>query len=72
MSRFTDQQLDNWFTYHSDPEDVPKYVEVREAAKVLAKVIVANCPPSADLSAAMRKLRETVMTANAAIACKGQ
>ena len=45
---------------------------IREAAKNLAKVIVNNTPPSADQSAAIRLLRESVMTANSAIACGGK
>jgi hypothetical protein len=69
--KITQEQLDNWFTYHSDLGDIPKYVAIREGAKAFARIIVDNSPPSADTTAAIRKLREAVMTANAAIACKG-
>lgn len=67
----TDEQIEHIFTYHNDPAAIPRYQAVREAAKELARVIVAQCPPCADTSAAIRKLRESVMTANAAIALKG-
>lgn len=64
--------LDHIFSYHAPEEtDVPRYEAIREAAKRFAKVIVANTPPCADQSDAIRKLREVVMTANASIALKG-
>lgn len=69
----THAQLDNWFTYHPPTEGQPEqYVMIREAGKLFAQIIVANTPPSADQTAAVRKIREAVMTANAAIACGGQ
>jgi hypothetical protein len=70
----TSDQLKNWFTYHA-PEDeiaIAKYRAIREAGLHLAESIVANTPSSADQTAAVRKVREAVMTANAAIACGGQ
>lgn len=61
------------FTYHAPtPEQIPKYHAVREAARAFAEVIVANCPPSADRSDALRKIREAAMTANSAIALDGR
>lgn len=69
----TKDQLQNWFTYHSPtPEQLPKYQAIREAGLNLAAVIVQNSPASADQTAAVRKVREAVMTANASIACGGQ
>ncbi len=60
------------FSYHSPSEDqVDRYGEIREKAKELARVILALCPPCADRSAAIRKVREAVMTANASIALHG-
>jgi hypothetical protein len=68
----TQENLNNWFTYHSPtPEQLPKYQAIREAALNLAQVIVANTPASADQTAAIRKIREAAMTANASIACGG-
>jgi len=69
----TPEQLDNWFSYHAPKEGQPKlYEEIRDAGKVFAQVIVKNTPPSADQTAAVRKIREAVFTANAAIACEGK
>ena len=66
------EQLDNWFTYHTPKQGDPeRYGAIRDAAKSLASVIVHNTPVSADQTAAIRKLREAVMTANASIACEG-
>lgn len=66
----TDDDIENWFTYHSpNSEQLPKYQAIREAGKNLATVILDNTPTTADQTAAIRKVREAVMTANAAIAC---
>lgn len=65
-------KIEVWFTYHTPtPEQIDAYNVIRNTAKSLAHVILDNTPPSADQTAALRKLRECVMTANAAIACKG-
>jgi hypothetical protein len=67
------EEIENWFTYHSPNEQQQvAYKAIREKAKEMAQVIVNNTPPSADQTAAIRKLRECVMTANAAIACQGK
>lgn len=67
----TPQEIENWFTYHAPKEDQPqRYQAIREAAKTLAYVIIENTPNSADQTAAIRKLRECVMTANQSIACE--
>jgi hypothetical protein len=69
----TKEQLENWFSYHSPtPEQLPKYQAIREAALNLATVIVDNSPASADQTAAIRKVGEAMMTANAAIARGGK
>lgn len=67
----TNAELDNWFQYHA-PKDghEAKYGAIRIAGKTLATVILNNTPSSADQTAALRKVREAVMTANAAIACE--
>ena len=44
---------------------------IRAGAKDFAQDILENTPSCADQSAAIRHLREAVMTANAAIALKG-
>ncbi len=65
--------INNIFTYHSPTaEQLPKYEAIRAKAKELGHVIIENTPASADQTAAIRLLREAVMTANAAIALNGQ
>ena len=62
--------IENWFVYHApSPEQLVQYQEIRTAAKIFAETINRHVPASADKSAAIRLLREAVMTANAAIAC---
>lgn len=57
------------FTYHPATEEQKlAYQSIRGAAYYLAETIVACTPAGADQSAAIRKVREAVMTANAAIA----
>lgn len=64
--------LDEIFKYHAPSEDqIPKCRAIRDAAKIFAAVILNNTPQSADQSAALRKIREAVMTANASIALDG-
>lgn len=64
--------LDDLFTYHPPTEaQVPKYEEIRTAAKRFAQIVVNNTPVCADQTAAIRKIREAVYTANAAIALEG-
>lgn len=64
--------IENIFTYHKPEGDDPeRYQAIRDAAKQLALVIAKNTPKCADQSAAIRLVREAVMTANASIALKG-
>ena len=66
-------KISNWFTYHApNSDDIEKYSAIREYGKDFAHAIDANCPDSADKTAAIRKVREAVMTANASIACGGE
>ena len=65
-----EDDLDKWFTYHAPKGDqTGRYELIRNKARELAEVIIVNTPVCADQSAAIRKIREAVMTANAAIAC---
>jgi hypothetical protein len=65
--------IEEWFKYHAPTEDqITALKAIREKAKELAYVILENSPPSADQTAAFRKLRECVMTANAAIVLEGR
>lgn len=67
-----EETIDYLFTFHDDPDKTPHYIEIREAAKSFAKVLIRHTPACADRTAAIRKVREAVMTANAAIALSGR
>lgn len=61
------------FSYHApEGDDLEKFAAIRAAALAFAATIVANTQRCADQSAAIRKVREAMMTANAAIALKGR
>jgi hypothetical protein len=63
--------LDNWFMHHPPrPGQTARYEETRRLSKQLATYIAEFTPPGADQMAAIRKVREALMTANAAIACE--
>jgi hypothetical protein len=69
QNRITQDVLDTMFTYHAPKGDQQaRYMELRVAAKMLAEKIVDYCPPSADTTASIRLLSESLMTANASIA----
>ena len=65
--------LAHWFTYHAPTEpQIKSYQVIRDAGLEFAAAVLDHTPPSADQTAAIRKIREAVMTANAAIACGGR
>ena len=65
-------QIENLFTYHAPTEEqIQQYAELRAAALSFARVIHNNVPESPDRSAAIRLVREAVMTANAGVATGG-
>lgn len=64
----TQDEIEKLFTYHQPTQDsIDALVAVRTVAKHMATVINNSVPDSADKSAAIRLLRECVMTANAGI-----
>lgn len=66
-------KIDNWFSYHPPQgDDAARYQRLRVAGKTFAEAIARETPPSADRTAAIRHVRDAVMTANAAIACGGK
>lgn len=70
MSESDFVEMKNFFSYHPPKENQQqRYVLLRNKAQELAHDIMHMVPPCADRSAAIRKLRECIMTANAAIAC---
>src|SRR5882762_4094813 len=67
----TINDLDHIFTYHAPtPEQLPLYENIRSAGRNLAEVILNSTIPCADQQAAIRHVREAVMTANAAVALR--
>ena len=65
------EDLDNWFTYHPPTEEQREcYERLRDAAKQFAEVIVDNTPTGKDQDAAVLLVRQAVMMANAAVACR--
>lgn len=69
MPKLTDEQIERLFSYHqpNDYDQIRRIAHVRNEAIELALAINECVPESADKSAAIRLLRECVMTANAGI-----
>lgn len=66
----TQNDLNNWFSYHPPtPEQLVAYNDIRQAAKIYAETVNKHVPDSADKTAAIRKIRESVMASNLALAC---
>lgn len=66
-------QIDNWFTHHPPTTaQVEQYQRIRDEGHRFAAILTALIPPCPDRTVAIRKVREAVMTANAAIACGGR
>lgn len=62
-------RLNNDYTYHAPKDDQQeRYVLIRDTAKELALVIVANTPSSREQSVTLTLLDQVVMIANSAIA----
>ena len=61
------------FRYHqATPEQLDKLKNIRLHATAFAYAILEVCPACADRSAALRKVREAAMTANAAVVLQGR
>jgi hypothetical protein len=72
VREMTDAELiERAFTHHPAGENERIYAAVRSAGKTLALTILNAVPKCADRTAAIRKVREAVMTANAGIALDG-
>jgi hypothetical protein len=62
--------INNWFSYHAPvPDQLVAYNDIRQAAKIYAETVNKHVPDSADKTVAIRKIRESVMAANLAVAC---
>lgn len=58
-----EQQVEAWFESHSHSEDQQnRAVAIKTGAKALGLIIIKNSKTSPDQTAALRKLRECVMT----------
>jgi hypothetical protein len=69
----TTMDLQHWFSYHAPKEgQQEKYEAIRQAGLRLAIAITENSSPCPDQTAAVRKVREAVMTANECIAWEGR
>lgn len=65
----TKENVGEVFTYHAPQGDQEsRYHAIREQARMLAYAILSYTKTGPDQQAALRKLRECVMTANASIA----
>jgi hypothetical protein len=65
-----DPFVERHFTYYPPKADqASRYQQLRDGAKAYAALIEKLCPPSADRTAALRKLWECNLVANGSIAC---
>jgi hypothetical protein len=70
--RINRDNLHELFKYHEPtPAKLEQYQSLRRAAYDFANAILAQTPECADQQAALRLVREALMTANAAIALDG-
>lgn len=70
MTEAEQLEIDNWFAYHPpSPEKLALYNHVRTESKKLAAYVIDRVPASADRTAVIRSLRNTVMAINLSIAC---
>jgi hypothetical protein len=68
-----DYDLDHVFGRHTPEEcDRARQDSIQAAGKEFARVVLENTPECADQQAAVRKIREAVMTATAAVALEGR
>lgn len=71
MKHVSDEQLENWFSYHqpTSSEIVDAHQRVRNAFMFLAKEMNALLPEGPDKTVTLRAIRDASMQANATIAC---
>lgn len=69
----TPEQLVEWFSVHKlTPEAEDDQEMVRKGALAFSLIILKATPPSADQTAALRKVREAVSAAHDAIALRSK
>jgi hypothetical protein len=63
-----DKDIETLFTYHdADGIDTELFIEIRDAAKRLGKIILKNGHQNVDVNASIGKLRECIYYAIASI-----
>ncbi len=69
----TAENYEDILNYHAPEEDqIARFAGLRSAAKAFVFEILAATPVCADQQAAIRKVREALFTANAAVALRGR
>lgn len=69
---YNDPNIHTIFMHHPPTfKQIEDYEAIRKAAEDFTKAIVLHTPSCADQSAAIRHVRDAMMTANAAIALDG-
>lgn len=69
VQKTLEDRVKNDFTYHTPPKEKAQvFVSLREKAKELALMIVAEVPAGREQSSALTNLEQAVMHANAGIA----
>lgn len=62
--------IDRSFVYHAPKDDqVERYAFIRANFKALATMLCEQCPNSPELGVSLTLLQQSMMMANAAIAC---
>ncbi len=73
VESMSEKDLENWVSYYvPHAGHAEKFEAIRAAGTALAQLISDSTPPGACQTAAVRKIREAVYTANAAIAGGGE
>jgi hypothetical protein len=68
VKQVSEADLDHWFASHVPNQDETRRLQaIREQGKQFARTILTNLQPGPDQTAAIRKVREAVYTANAGI-----
>ena len=67
-NKITTENLPDIYSYHNEEWKIPHYHDIRQYGKLLSIAVITNTPDCVDRSTALRKIREAVMFANAAVA----
>lgn len=68
-NKISTENLATVFAYHAPRGDqAQRHGAIKSGAQAFAEIVLANAPDCADRAAAVRHIREAMMTASAAIA----